>query len=89
MNILDGLPFARIIFADSEYFARPGERVLPICFVAREYRTGRTWRIGMGEFGARALAQQLHRPIASTAVFIFPRSTLEKSRLLTASRPFL
>ena len=54
MNVLDRLPFARIIFADSEYFARPGERVLPICFVAMEYRTGCIWRVGMGEFGARA-----------------------------------
>ena len=54
MSILDRLPFARIVFADSEYHSRPGEKVLPICFAAREHWTGHTWRVNMGEFGARA-----------------------------------
>ena len=54
MNILDRLPFARIIFADAEFHSRPGELVTPICYVAKEHRTGQVWRVGMGEFGAAA-----------------------------------
>ena len=32
----------------------PGERVVPVCLVAKELHSGQTWRIVMGEFGERA-----------------------------------
>jgi DNA polymerase-1 len=54
VNAIGRLPFARIIFGDAEYVARPGERVLPVCFVAKEYRFGQVWRVMTGEFGAQA-----------------------------------
>jgi len=54
VNAIDRLPFARIVFGDAEYVPYPGERVLPVCFVAKEYRTGQVWRVMMGEFGKSA-----------------------------------
>jgi hypothetical protein len=50
--MLDQLPFARIAVGDSEYLPRPGDLVLPVCFVAKELRSGQVWRQWMGEFGS-------------------------------------
>ncbi len=51
--MLDRLPFARIVCCDTEYVARPGERVLPVCLVAKELRSGQVVRRWMGGFGER------------------------------------
>ncbi len=50
--ILDELPFARLVVCDTEYQTRPGDLVLPVCLVAKELRSGQTWRLWMGEFGS-------------------------------------
>ena len=36
--------FAEIVFVDFEFIARDGERVQPVCFVARQLRSGRLSR---------------------------------------------
>ena len=59
--MLDRLPFARIVCCDTEYVARPGERVLPVCLVAKELRSGQVSRRSDG----RSLANA--RPIRSTS----------------------
>ena len=50
--MLDQLPFARIVVCDTEFQTRPGDLVLPVCLVAKELRSGQTWRLWMGEFGS-------------------------------------
>jgi hypothetical protein len=44
--------FREIVLADFEFEAGIGERPVPVCLVARELRSGRTFRIFQGEFGA-------------------------------------
>jgi DNA polymerase-1 len=51
--MLDRLPFARLIGCDTEFVPTAGERVLPVCLVARELRSGHVWRVMMGEFGPK------------------------------------
>jgi hypothetical protein len=36
-----------------EEASRSGERPRPVCMVAKNLRTGQTWRIWRGEFGSR------------------------------------
>ncbi len=43
--------FREIVVIDTEFEAHPGERPVPICLVAKEHRSGRTFRIFEGEFG--------------------------------------
>jgi DNA polymerase-1 len=50
--MLDQLPFARIVICDTEFQPRPGNLVLPVCLVAKELRSGQTWRLWMDEFGS-------------------------------------
>jgi hypothetical protein len=45
--------FRQIWCVDYEYFAGPGERPLPVCLVAREYRTGETIRLWQDELLGR------------------------------------
>jgi DNA polymerase family A len=59
--MFDALPYRTIVVADFEFefgghdsFAaasRSGERPRPVCMVARELRSGQTWRLWRGEFG--------------------------------------
>jgi DNA polymerase I len=53
--VLESLPFRHIVALDSEFHfdGRDGNRPRPVCLVARELRTGQTWRIWRGEFGPR------------------------------------
>jgi DNA polymerase family A len=51
--MLDRLPFDRIVCCDTEYVARPGERVLPVCLVAKELCSGQIVRRWIGGFGER------------------------------------
>ena len=56
------LPFRYIVVADFEFEAgghasfedasRSGERPRPVCMVAKELHSGKTWRLFRGEFGA-------------------------------------
>lgn len=43
--------FREIVLADFEFEAGTGERPVPVCFVAKELRSGRTYRIFQDEFG--------------------------------------
>jgi DNA polymerase I len=71
----DALPFRHVVIADFEFHfgghasvedaASSGERPQPVCLVAKELRTGRTWRLWRGEFG---FAPPF--PIGSDALFI-------------------
>lgn len=45
--------FREIVALDTEFKVRPGERPVPVCFVARELKSGRVFRIFEGEFGTR------------------------------------
>jgi hypothetical protein len=59
--MFDALPYRTIVAVDFEFefgghvsFAdasRSGERPRPVCVVARELRSGQTWRLWRGEFG--------------------------------------
>ena len=59
--MLDRLPFKHVVAVDFEFefgghdstaaAGRSGERPRPVCMVARELRTGETWRIWRGQFG--------------------------------------
>ena len=60
--MLDLLPFRHVVAVDFEFefgghvslddASRSGEQPRPVCMVAKELRTGETWRIWRGEFGA-------------------------------------
>jgi DNA polymerase I len=51
--MLEGLPFQHVIAADFEFEfgGYPGNRPRPVCMVAKDLRTGQTWRLWRGEFG--------------------------------------
>ena len=59
----DRLPFENPVVVDTEFdfgghksieeASRSGERPRPVCMVAKNLRTGQTWRIWRGEFGSR------------------------------------
>jgi DNA polymerase-1 len=59
--MLDRLPFKHIVVVDFEFnfgghasaedAGRSGERPRPVCMVAKELRSGQTWRQWRGEFG--------------------------------------
>jgi hypothetical protein len=44
--------FREIVLADFEFEVSPGERPVPICLVAKELRSNRTYRVIQSEFGA-------------------------------------
>jgi DNA polymerase family A len=60
--MLDCLPFERIVAVDFEFefgghdssaaAGRSGERPRPVCMVAKELRSGQTWRLWRGQFEA-------------------------------------
>ena len=60
--MLDALPFRQIVAIDFEFefgghattddANRSGERPRPVCMVAKELRSGQTWRIWRGDFGS-------------------------------------
>jgi hypothetical protein len=59
--MLDSLPFRYVVPVDFEFefgghasfddASRSGERPRPVCMVAKELRSGQTWRLWRGEFG--------------------------------------
>lgn len=61
--MLDSLPFHHVVAGDFEFdfgghksmeeAGRSGERPRPVCMVAKDLRTGQTWRLWRGEFGPR------------------------------------
>ena len=61
--MLDRLPFKRIVAIDFEFefgghdsteaAGRSGERPRPVCMVAKELRSGQTWRLWRGQFEAQ------------------------------------
>jgi hypothetical protein len=73
--VLEALPFRHIVVADFEFefgghasfeeASRSGERQRPVCMVAKELRSGQTWRLWRDEFG---LAPPF--PIGPDAVFV-------------------
>jgi hypothetical protein len=73
--MFDALPYRTIVVADFEFefgghdsFAaasRSGERPRPVCMVARELRSGQTWRLWRDEFGPAPPF-----PIGSDALFV-------------------
>ena len=66
-EMLDRLPYRYINAVDCEYEfgGVDGNRPRPVCMVARELRTGQTWRIWRGEFGS-----QPPFPIGPDALFV-------------------
>ena len=56
------LPFRYVVIADFEFefgghasaddAGRSGERPRPVCMVAKELRSGQTWRLWRGQFGS-------------------------------------
>ena len=60
--MLKSLPYRHIVVADFEFefgghvsfedAGRSGERPRPVCMVAKELRSGQTWRLWRGEFGS-------------------------------------
>jgi hypothetical protein len=44
--------FAEIWCVDTEFVSRPGERPIPVCLVAREFRTKRTIRLWRNKLGS-------------------------------------
>jgi DNA polymerase family A len=44
--------FREVVLADAEFTNMPGERPGPVCWVARELRSGRTFRIFQDQFGS-------------------------------------
>src|SRR5262245_32530775 len=44
--------YREIVLVDTEFETGIGERPVPVCIVAMELRSGRTFRIFRGEFGA-------------------------------------
>jgi DNA polymerase I len=82
--MLDRLPFARIVGCDTEYVARPGERVLPVCLVAKELRSGQMVRRWMGGFDERP-----PYPLDKHTLFVsfFVPAELSVHRALTWSDP--
>lgn len=44
--------FREIVVADFEFTVATGERPDPVCLVARELRSGRSFRIFKGQFGS-------------------------------------
>jgi DNA polymerase I len=61
-DVLETLPYRHIVVADFEFefgghtsfeeASRSGERPRPVCMVAKELRSGQTWRVWRGEFGS-------------------------------------
>jgi hypothetical protein len=61
--MLERLPFQHVVAVDFEFefgghdsleaARRSGERPRPVCMVAKNLRTGQTWRMWRGEFGSR------------------------------------
>src|SRR4051812_32059328 len=45
--------YREVWFADFEFSSPPGERPLPVCLVAREFRSGRTVRLWRDELSCR------------------------------------
>jgi DNA polymerase I len=50
-SVLERMPFQEIWAVDFEFIAQPGHNPDPVCFVARELRSGRTFRVWRDEFG--------------------------------------
>jgi DNA polymerase-1 len=50
--MLNALPFRHVIAADFEFEfgGHAGNRPRPACMVAKDLRTGQTWRLWRGEF---------------------------------------
>ena len=48
---MDGLRFREVWAVDFEYTANSGERLVPVCMVARELRSGRQLRLWSEQFG--------------------------------------
>jgi DNA polymerase family A len=73
--MLEALPFRHIVAADFEFefgghasfedASRSGERPRPVCMVAKELRSGQTWRMWRGEFGSEPPF-----PIGPDALFV-------------------
>ena len=73
--MLNGLPYRYVVAADFEFefgghasfeeASRSGERPRPVVMVAKELRSGQTWRLRRGEFGPRPPF-----PIGRDAVFV-------------------
>lgn len=81
---VSSLPFREIWLVDFEFSSGPGERPVPLCVVAREFRTGRTIRV----FGDEL--HQMGRPPYSTGrddLFVAYYSSAEVSCHLVLGWP--
>jgi DNA polymerase I len=48
-----GLPFKQIVAVDFEFDGHAGEKPRPVCMVAKDLRSGQTWKLWRGEFGSQ------------------------------------
>ena len=75
LDVFKALPFQHIVVADFEFefgghssfddASRSGERPRPVCMVAKELRSGKTWRLWRGEFKSKPPF-----PIGPNALFV-------------------
>jgi DNA polymerase-1 len=92
--MLDALPYRTIVVADFEFefgghssfddASRSGERPRPVCMVAKDLRTGETWKVWRDELGARPPF-----PIGADALFVafYASAELGCFRALSWPRP--
>ena len=59
--------YREVWFVDFEFSAPPGERPDPVCLVSREFRTGRTLRLGRDDLRGR---REPPYPIGPDALFV-------------------
>ena len=76
MSNLDRLPYREIWAVDFEFIARPGERPVPVCLVARELRTGK--RIRLWQDDLMALSEPPY-PIDDSSLFVAYFASAEMS----------
>jgi hypothetical protein len=82
--MLEALPFRHIIVADFEFEfgGQDGERPRPVCMVAKELRSGQTWRLWRGQF---ELAPRF--PIGADALFVAYYASAELGCFLALGWP--
>jgi DNA polymerase I len=82
--MLDALPYRHVVAADFEFEfgGHAGNRPRPVCMVAKDLRTGQTWRLWRGEFDTVPPF-----PIGADALFVAYYASAELSCFRALSWP--